>query len=72
MNLTQLSLTNYCASRLPRNNVNDKTQSNIINYCRFQSQIKAIVQKDNYKFNTAFNKTQLTKAMRYSQLTQKK
>lgn len=74
-----LSLTKYCISMLPpqnsenvkyfnntNNNIN--SQPNMINYCRFQSQLKSIVQKDNGKFNTSHNTTKISKAMRYSQL----
>jgi hypothetical protein len=74
-----LSLTKYCTSMLPPQNSanvryfnnpdnNIKTQPNMIDYCRFQSQLKAIIQKDNGKFNTAYNTTKISKAMRYSQL----
>jgi hypothetical protein len=70
MGLTQLSLTNYCGNLSNvknKSNQGNNQKIDIIDYCRFQSQIKAVVQKDN-KMNTSYNTTQISNAMRYSQL----
>jgi hypothetical protein len=42
--------------------------SNIVSYCKYQSQIKALDQKGTKRFNTAGNQTQISRSMRYSQI----
>ena len=42
--------------------------SNIVSYCKYQSQIKALDQKGTKRFNTAGNQTQISRSMRISQI----
>ena len=46
-----------------------KKSNDITKYCACAND-KVIVQKENIRFNTSYNTTQLSKAMRYSQLVQ--
>jgi hypothetical protein len=63
---SEMSISSYCGSRLPQPNQNGL--SNIIAYCQYQSQIKSLSQKDTKRFNTADNQTQISRAMRFSQI----
>jgi hypothetical protein len=63
---SEMSISSYCGSRLPQSNQNGL--SNIIAYCQYQSQIKSLAQKDTKRFNTADNQTQISRAMRFSQI----
>lgn len=62
----QMTLSAFCGSRLPHPSQNGL--SNIVAYCQYQSQIKSLDQKGQKRFNTAGNDTQISRAMRYSQI----
>jgi len=63
-----MSLANYCAIKQSTQN----GKFNINAYCKAQSRINTLTQKNinntNMQFNTAFNNTSISRAMRYSQL----
>jgi hypothetical protein len=61
-------LTNNCGSALNKSNNTNESSFDIIAFCRYQSQIKALSQKNNKKMNTSGNDTQISNAMRYSQI----
>lgn len=63
-----MTLTNNCGSALSKSNGTNNSKFDIIAFCRYQSQIKAQSQKDNKKINTSGNDTQISNAMRYSQI----
>lgn len=66
-----MTLTNNCGSAFNRSNGVDGSKFDIIAFCKYQSQIKAQSQKENKKFNTFGNDTQISNAMRYSQIVRK-
>jgi len=77
-----LSISRFCASLLPPmnsdnvrffNNVNNniRNQPNMIDYCRYQSQLKSIIQKET-KSNTSFNTTQISNSASYAHLVRRR
>jgi hypothetical protein len=66
-----MSLANFCAHKLSTPNTGG-AKFNIVNYCKVQSQLKTLTNKKinnvNTQFNTSYNDTSISKAMRYSQL----
>jgi hypothetical protein len=68
-----MSLANFCAAKLsPQNTSGGRSNFNITGYCRSQSQIRSLDQKNlnniNTRFNTSYNDTSISKAMRYSHI----
>ena len=66
----QMTISAYCGSIAPK--PSSGNMSNIIDYCRYESQHKALSQKGQKQFNTSGNDTQISKAMRTSQLIRSK
>lgn len=65
----EMSLSAFCGNRLPPPNPNATgAMSNIVQYCRYQSQIKALDQKGSKQFNTSGNDTKISRAIRFSQI----
>lgn len=66
-----MSLANFCATKLAPQNVGGM-KFDIVKYCKVQSQLKTLTNKNinniNTQFNTSYNDTSITRAMRYSQL----
>ena len=60
-----LSLENYCAHLINQRNHN---MGSVISYCKFKNELKPLVQKDK-KMNTYGNQTQMSRAMRYAQIS---
>jgi hypothetical protein len=63
-----MSLVNFCSSKM----TGGGAKFDIVNYCKVQSQIKALTNKNidnvNTQFDTPYNNTSVSRAMRYSQL----
>ena len=66
-----MSLANFCAAKLSPQNIGGM-KFNIVNYCKAQSKINTLTNKNinnvNTQFNTSYNDTSITRSMRYSQL----